>query len=143
MRRIIILTAALLWSFQPAAASDAPAAQDAFMELNTVSREAYSAIRNEVIPPDQAIFLVTDKLTLIRGGELGTRPIVPAIYRELKDISHLQLGVMAQLPGSSNIRALNRGSIAWRRCEGPAWMPRALLLVLCSMMCSASARLLS
>ena len=38
-------------------------------------------------------------MTLIRGGELGTRPIVPAIYRELKDISHLQLGVYDAVTG--------------------------------------------
>ncbi|WP_395685097.1 hypothetical protein [Aestuariivirga sp.] len=99
MRRVIILAAVLLWSFQVVAAADAPTTQDAFTELNTVSREAYGASKNEVIAPDQAIFLVTDKVTLIRGTELGSLPLLPPVYDELKDISHLQLGIYGAVTG--------------------------------------------
>jgi hypothetical protein len=63
-----------------------------FNELNTAARESYAASRALALKSDQPVFLVTDTVTLIRGEDLGSLPYTPALYHELKSISHLPIG---------------------------------------------------
>lgn len=70
-----------------------------FNELNTAARESYAASRALALKSDQPVFLVTDTVTLIRGEDLGSLPYTPALYHELKSISHLPLGVYSASMG--------------------------------------------
>ena len=63
-----------------------------FNDLNAAARESYAASRALALKSDQPVFLVTDTVTLIRGEDLGSQPYKPALYHELKSISHLPLG---------------------------------------------------
>ena len=63
-----------------------------FNDLNAAARESYAASRALALKSDQPVFLVTDTVTLIRGDDLGSQPYKPALYHELKSISHLPLG---------------------------------------------------
>ena len=63
-----------------------------FTDLNAAARESYAASRALALKSDQPVFLVTDTVTLIRGDDLGSQPYKPALYHELKSISHLPLG---------------------------------------------------
>ena len=63
-----------------------------FNDLNAAARESYAASRALALKSDQPVFLVTDTVTLIRGEDLGSQPYTPALYHELKSISHLPLG---------------------------------------------------
>lgn len=91
--------AACIASAWPALA-DGAGGEELFKTLNTVGREAYGAARAEVIPPDQAIFVVTDKITLFIGDtERGSMPITALVYTQLKSISHIALGVFGACKG--------------------------------------------
>ena len=63
-----------------------------FNDLNAAARESYAASRALALKSDQPVFLVTDTVTLIRGEDLGSQPYTPALYHDLKSISHLPLG---------------------------------------------------
>ena len=63
-----------------------------FNDLNAAARESYAASRALALKSDQPVFLLTDTVTLIRGEDLGSQPYKPALYHELKSISHLPLG---------------------------------------------------
>jgi hypothetical protein len=63
-----------------------------FNNLNAAARESYAASRALALRSDQPVFLVTDTVTLIRGEDLGSQPYTPALYHDLKSISHLPLG---------------------------------------------------
>ena len=63
-----------------------------FNDLNAAARESYAASRALALKSDQPVFLVTDTVTLIRGEDLGSLPYTPALYHDLKSISHLPLG---------------------------------------------------
>lgn len=63
-----------------------------FNDLNAAARESYAASRALALKSDQPVFLVTDTVTLIRGKDLGSLPYTPALYHDLKSISHLPLG---------------------------------------------------
>ncbi|CAN1483784.1 hypothetical protein MCERE10_00389 [Burkholderiaceae bacterium] len=63
-----------------------------FNDLNAAARESYAASRALALKSDQPVFLVTDTVTLIRGEDLGSQPYTPALYHDLKSVSHLPLG---------------------------------------------------
>lgn len=94
----------------PATAFDPGA--DPYAELNRTAREAYAAAKAQVLPPDQPVFLVGRDVTLMKGGQRWTRPIAPALYRDLKSLSHIPLGVFA-------------AASAWERApDDPQWAGR-------------------
>lgn len=82
-----------------------------FAALNVTSREAYAAYRAGAIAPDQPVFLVTDTVTLIKGGDLGSEPYTPPIYTLLKNASHVTLGVF----GAAEGRAKGGDTTEWDR----------------------------
>lgn len=67
----------------------------AFSALNIAARAAYADARAKALTPDQPVFLVTDKITLIKGHDLGSRPTTTPIYETLKSFAHLPLGVVS------------------------------------------------
>ena len=74
-----------------------------FNDLNAAARESYAASRALALKSDQPVFLVTDTVTLIRGEDLGSQPYKPALYHELKSISHLPLGAYSASLGLLDI----------------------------------------
>lgn len=64
-----------------------------FLALNNSARSAYSNARAKAIKPDLPIFLVTDKITLIKDKDLGSKPTTDQVYETLKTFSHLALGI--------------------------------------------------
>lgn len=94
----IVFTAFTLGAVIPAHA-DATAGVNPFAELNAAGHEAYSAAKADILKSDQPVFLVTDSVTLIRGEELGSFPITPVIYDQLKSVSHISLGLYGAAKG--------------------------------------------
>jgi hypothetical protein len=93
---VLVLGTGLAWP----ALADGSAGDNLFEALNTTGREAYGAARAEVIAPDQAVFLVTDKVTLLKGSEeLGALPYTPLVYTQLKSVSHVSLGFFGACKG--------------------------------------------
>ncbi len=98
----------------PAAGFDPGA--DPYAELNRTAREAYAAAKAQVLRPDQPVFLVGRDITLSKDGQKWTRPIAPALYRDLKSLSHIPLGIFA-------------AASAWEQApDDPQWAKRLALL---------------
>ena len=91
MYRIILKTISIFFALVLPALAQNPT-PPLFGELNAAARESYAAARALALKGDQPVFLVTDTVTLIRGGDLGTLPYTPPLYDYLKSISHLPLG---------------------------------------------------
>jgi hypothetical protein len=105
----LTLLAALLVAW-PALAFDPGA--DPYAELNKAAREAYAAAKAQALRPDQPVFLVGRDITLMKDGQRWTQPIAPALYRDLKSLSHIPLGIFA-------------AASAWGRApDDPQWMKR-------------------
>jgi hypothetical protein len=68
---------------------------DPYAELNRTAREAYSAAKAQVLRADQPVFLVGRDITLLKNGQKWTRSIAPDLYRDLKSLSHIPLGIFA------------------------------------------------
>lgn len=68
---------------------------DPYAELNRTAREAYGAAKAQVLRPDQPVFVVSDKLTLIKGRERWSEAFTPGLYTNLKSLSHIPLGLFA------------------------------------------------
>lgn len=95
MRRLVLSSAVAvcLASAWPALALDP--GPDPYGELNRTAREAYGAAKAQVLRPDQAVFIVSDKLTLLKGGQSWSETFTPALYTNLKSLSHIPLGLFA------------------------------------------------
>ena len=90
MYRIPLKTISIFFAFVLPAFAQNPTSL-LFNDLNAAARESYAASRALALKSDQPVFLVTDTVTLIRGEDLGSLPYTPALYHELKSISHLPL----------------------------------------------------
>jgi hypothetical protein len=84
--------------------------KDLFADLNMAGRTAYAQARSKALDGDVPVFVVSDKVTLIKGKQLGSRSYTPALYDQLKSLSHLPLGI-----ASAGIFAMEMpGDPAWR-----------------------------
>ena len=98
MYRIPLKTISIFFAFVLPAFAQNPTSL-LFNDLNAAARESYAASRALALKSDQPVFLVTDTVTLIRGEDLGSLPYTPALYHELKSISHLPLGAYSASRG--------------------------------------------
>lgn len=98
-----------------------------FNDLNMAGRSAYAKEHSKMLPADFPIFLVTGKVSLIKGSKSGERSYTPPLYDQLKSLSHLSLGIAAA------------GLFALETPNDQSW--RSSLLDLRSKAISAKARL--
>jgi hypothetical protein len=47
------------------------------------------AAKAQALRPDQPVFLVGRDVTLMKDGQRWTKTIAPALYRDLKSLSHI------------------------------------------------------
>lgn len=66
-----------------------------FNDLNMAGRSAYAKEHSKMLPADLPVFLVSGKVSLIKGSKRGERAYTPPVYDQLKSLSHLPLGVAA------------------------------------------------
>lgn len=66
-----------------------------FNDLNMAGRSAYAKEHSKMFPASLPIFVVRDKVSLIKGRKIGELPYTPALYDQLKSLSHLPLGIAA------------------------------------------------
>ncbi len=96
------------WGFDPGA--------DPYADLNRTARDAYAAAKAQILRPDQPVFLVGRDVALMRDGQTWSRSIAPALYRDLKSLSHIPLGIFA-------------AALAWEQAPGdPQWAQRLTAL---------------
>jgi len=84
--------------------------KDLFSDLNMAGRSAYAQARSKALYGDVPVFVVSDKVTLIKGKHLGSRPYTPVLYDQLKSLSHLPLGIA----GAGIFAKETPGNPAWR-----------------------------
>lgn len=84
--------------------------KDLFADLNMAGRSAYAQARSKALYGDVPVFIVSDKVTLIKGRHLGSRPYTPVLYDQLKSLSHLSLGIA----GAGIFAMETPGDPAWR-----------------------------
>jgi hypothetical protein len=110
-----------------AAAAD-PAIDSTLIELNNVSREAYTAGRQALLSRTRPVIIVEfDDLLLLRDGKETRTPFTPPIYHALKSTSHLPLGIYGALaPAASGAGASPdwRGLLQAVREKAAAVVPR-------------------
>lgn len=66
-----------------------------FNDLNMAGRSAYANEHSKMFPASLPIFVVRDKVSLIKGHKIGELSYTPALYDQLKSLSHLPLGIAA------------------------------------------------
>ena len=93
---------------------------DPYADLNRVARDAYGAAKAQVLRPDQPVFIVSDKLTLIKGGQSWSETFTPALYTNLKSLSHIPLGLFAV----SSARGHSPDDPQWNRRIAADRVPR-------------------
>lgn len=84
--------------------------KDLFQDLNMAARTAYAKARDKVLEGNVPVFVVSDKVTLVRGQHLGSRAYTPILYDQLKSLSHLPLGIA----GAGLLALEKSGDSSWR-----------------------------
>lgn len=96
MRHFILgVTMAVAMACATSAASAFQGDGQLFNDLNMAARSAYGKEHSKMFPASLPIFLVRDKVSLIKGHKIGELSYTPALYDQLKSLSHLPLGIAA------------------------------------------------
>jgi hypothetical protein len=111
LRTISVIFSIVIFPFQTQAFQSDP---QIFSDLNMSARSAYAKLKERSLYGETPVFLVSDKVTLIKGRHLGAISYTPPIYEQLKSISHITLGI-----AGAGLSALETpGDLSWKMLLG-------------------------